>query len=150
MSRTRGGSAPEGAPGELPQGAPEELFPTNNIRFVIWEVARLTERVDNISAAVDKVGESIAKGFDRHSADLKERIGELKQPMVDLRADVKERHSELKKPIEDVESDVKGLRTEIEEIGRKVAFVKGAMWVLGGLFAILLLVAAAFLRKLLE
>ncbi len=86
----------EGAPQELPQGSPRDLHPTSDIRFVIVEVAKLTERIDHL--------------IDRHS---------------ELKSDAKETHGKL------------------IEIEKSISFVRGAIWVFGGIFALALVILGA-------
>jgi hypothetical protein len=96
----RAGPSDQGAPGELPQGSPRDLHPTSDIRFVITEVAKLTERIDNL---IDRVG--------------------------------------------DLKSDGKETRDRLFSIEKSISFVKGAVWVLGGFFALSLVVIGVLLRK---
>lgn len=94
-----------------------------DIRVVMREQGALGARVDGLKDAVEKLGNQIEKAFDRHTADMKERLGEIC-------------------------ADVKETDRKVVVIEQKVAFVKGAMWVLGSLFALAIAVgglAAAFL-----
>lgn len=115
----------EGAPEEQPQGNPRNLHPTSDIRFVIVEVAKLTERVDGLVVAVAGVAPGLEKALDRHAADVKERIGELK-------------------------ADSKEDRAKLVEIEKSMSFVKGAVWVLGGFFTLALVVIGSVLAWLLS
>lgn len=108
-------------PEEFPQVEPQELFPSNNIRFVMWEVAKLTERVEALTKAIEKVGPAMEKAMDRHAADLKEKVGDLK-------------------------SDLKETDTKVVAIEGKVNFVRGAMWVFGGLFTIAIVILGVWAR----
>lgn len=54
----------EGAPREQPQGTPRDLHPTSDIRFVMTEVAKLTERIDNL---IERVGDM--KGASKETSD---------------------------------------------------------------------------------
>lgn len=106
----------EGIPTEEPSGQPIDLHKTSDIRIVIREVGMLTERIDNLVRTVEKLGSGFEKALDKQSADLKERLA-------------------------DVKTDIKATDGKVVLIENKVSFVKGAMWVLGGLFV---LVIAAF------
>jgi hypothetical protein len=110
-------------PDDFPQVEPQELFPTNNIRFVISETAKLIERVDNLSKATEKLSGSFEKALEKHASDVRERIS-------------------------DVKSDVKESAGKIDALEKGVSFVKGAMWVLGGLFA-LAIVAVGIVGRML-
>jgi hypothetical protein len=87
-------------PQEFAQVAPRDLHPVADIRLVITDVAKLTERIDN----------------------LIERVGDLK-------------------------ADGKETRDRLFSIEKSISFVKGAMWVLGGLFTIALVVIGVLLRS---
>ena len=120
MGRARGGSD-EGVPRDEPQGQPRDLHPTSDIRFVIVEVSKLEERVSGLTSAVEKLPSSFEKAFDRHAADVKDQITELK-------------------------SDSKEHRNNVHDIQKSISFVKGAMWVFGGLFTIALIIMGILLR----
>lgn len=120
MGRLREGSD-VGAPDEQPQGSPRDLHPTSDIRFVIVEVSKLEERVAGLVAALEKLAPTFEKALEKHAADVKERVGEI-------RADGKENHDKL------------------IEIEKSFSFVKGALWVFGGLFTIALVVIGVVLR----
>lgn len=90
------------APPEEPQSSPpRDLYATSDIRFVMTEVAKFGERIDNLA----------------------ERLADLK-------------------------SDGKETRDRLLEIEKGISFVKGAMWVFGGLFAIALVVVGVLFRSL--
>lgn len=59
-----------------------EVF-TVEAKTVMWETAKLTERVDNLAAAIEKLGPSFEKSFDKHGTDMKERLGEIKGDVKD-------------------------------------------------------------------
>ena len=112
-------------PQDFPETSPpDELFPTNNIRFVMWETAKLTERVDGLTKAIEKLGPSFERALEKHAVDVKERIA-------------------------DVKADVKESSGKITDLEKGVSFVKGAMWVLGGLFAIAIVILGVVARALL-
>ena len=48
-----------GAPHEFPAEAPRDLHPTSDIRFVIYEVGKLTTAVERLSADVRSQSEKI-------------------------------------------------------------------------------------------
>lgn len=107
---------PSATPDDFPQvEPPEELFPTNNIRFVMWETAKLTERVEALTKAVEKLSSSFEKTSEKQTADLKEKLADIKV-------------------------DLKDTDTKVVSIEGKVNFVKGALWVFGGIFAVALVV----------
>lgn len=112
-------------PQSVPQIEPQELHPTNNIRFVMFEVAKLVERVDHLTKAIEKLPASMEKATDKISADAKER------------------HVELK-------SEHKDTRDRVITIESKVAFVKGAVWVGGGLFAVCMVVLGVLTKYALD
>lgn len=107
-------------PVDFAQVEPDELFPTNNIRFVMWETAKLTERVDGLTKAVDKLGPAFEKALDKHAADIKERIS-------------------------DVKADGKETSKKLGEVKESIDSFKGAMKVFGGIYALALVLVAAFL-----
>ena len=98
MARVRSDSD-QGSPVNEPQGTPRELHPTSDIRFVMIEVAKLTERIEHMVKKQDE-----------------------------LKADGRE------------------TRDRLFEIEKGVSFVKGAMYVLGGLFTLALVVIGVLLR----
>lgn len=110
----------DATPEDFAQGTPRDLHATSDIRFVMRETATLTERIEGLSKAIDKLGTSFEKSLDRHSADLKERLSEL-------RTDHKETTTKLGVAKESIDS------------------FKGAMKVFGGLYALALVLTAAFL-----
>ncbi len=91
--------ADQGVPTAEPQGTPRDLYPTSDIRFVMMEVAKLTERLDHLIKNQDEL-----KAGGRETRD------------------------------------------RLFEIEKGISFVKGAMWVLGGLFALTLVVVGVILR----
>lgn len=107
-------------PDDFPQVEPQELFPSNNIRFVMWEVAKLTERVDALAKSIDGIGPAFEKALDKHSSDVKERLGEMK-------------------------TDGKTSSDKVANLKESIDSFKGAMKVLGGIYALVLILAAAFL-----
>lgn len=119
-------AVPPQSPEDFPQTPPpRDLHRTTDIRFVITEIATLTERVGTMQRTLAQLPELIEKALDRHSSDLKERIIELK-------------------------SDFKETDGKVAEIEKKVAFVKGAMFVLGGIFTLSLVIVGVVAAKLLE
>lgn len=89
----------QGAPRDGPRGnPPRDLHPVADIRLVITDVAKLTERIDNL---IDRVS--------------------------DLRTDGKE------------------TRDKLYDVKESIASFKGAMKVFGGLYALALVLVAAFL-----
>ena len=145
-TRLPGPSDPE----EFPQVEPTELHPTNNIRFVMWEVAKLTERVDNLSTSVEKMAAALEKNADQHATSASQtaerNLTTLKESLATNYADVKERLTDFKASVDDIKDDVKEAKSDLVEIGKKVAFVKGAMWVFGGLFAIAIVILGVIAR----
>ncbi len=107
-------------PKDFAQVEPEELFPTNNIRFVMWETAKLTERVEGLTKAIDKLAPAFERTFDKHAADMKERIA-------------------------DVKADAKATRDALGKVKESIDSFKGAMKVLGGIYALALVVVAGLL-----
>lgn len=112
-------------PREFAEAVPRELYTTSDIRFVMRETATLAERIEGLTKSIDKLGPSFEKALDRHAADSKERFAELK-------------------------ADVKESGGKVEEFERKVAFVRGALWVLGGLFAIAVVLLGVIAKALLD
>lgn len=98
-------------PEEFAQSTPRDLHATSDIRFVMRETATLTERIEGLTKAIDKLGPSFEKALERQATDIKERLSELK-------------------------TDLKETDRKVGEFEKKVSFVRGAMWVLGGIFAI--------------
>lgn len=96
-----------------------------DIRFVMRETSALGERIDNLKDAVEKLTPIFEKALDRHSADLKERIADLK-------------------------SDLKCTDGKVADMEKTVAFTKGVTRVLGGLFAIALVLLGVIATKLLS
>src|SRR5438045_2809631 len=97
------GRSEEGEPRDEPRGPPRDLHPTSDIRFVIVEVSKLTERVDNLAQALAKLPLDLDRTLEKHAADVKERIGELK-------------------------TDGKETRKDVHDIQKSISFVKGAIW----------------------
>lgn len=126
---------PPEEPGSLPQTEPVELFPTTNIRHLISETGKLTERVDNLSRTVDKVSDAISNQGDKISA-LIEKQGEkisadLKERASEMRADFKEKVDEIKSDLKDLDQVAKNLQLDM-------SFYKGAIKVMGLIFALFL------------
>lgn len=98
---SRSGSAlPRDFPAVEP---PEELFPMTNIRFLMSETAKLIERVDGLVRSNEKLSASFDKAMEKHSADTKERLAEIK-------ADIKEivvKQGEMKETIDSFKGAVK-------------------------------------------
>ena len=112
------------SPEEFPQATPRELHPTSDIRFVIRETATLTERVDTLVKAVDKIGPALEKALEQSSIDAKERASEIKV-------------------------ELKEIGTKVHDLEKLVSTVRGAMWALGGLFAIALVIIGVVANTLL-
>ena len=108
------------------------MHPTTNIRFVMWEVARLTERLESLAKVVEKASDAAEKSAEKQAANVKEALGLHS-------ADLKERLAEVK-------ADVKEAKAEIIALGNKVFLGKGALWVFGGIFALALVLITAFAR----
>jgi hypothetical protein len=111
---------PPSTPDDFPQVEPAELFPTNNIRFVISETAKLIERVDSLTRAIEKADNKSERALDKHAAEMKERFTDLK-------------------------SEVKENAIKLSEVKSSIDSFKGAMKVLGGFYALALVLVAAFL-----
>jgi hypothetical protein len=58
---------------EVAQVQPTELHATSDIRFVMWEVGKLTTAVDGLTKAIDKLGDRVDKQSEKIS-DLKEKV----------------------------------------------------------------------------
>ena len=101
----------QGSPGFLPQGPPPDLYATSDIRFVMKEVAKLEERVDGLITAVEKLAPAFEKALDKHAADVKERIGEVK-------------------------ADAKETRDKLDLVRTDIATFKGAMRFAAGIYAL--------------
>jgi hypothetical protein len=112
-------------PRDFAEVPPRDLHATSDIRFVMRETATLRERVDGLTKAIDNLGPSFEKALEKHAADMKERATDLK---VDLKA-----------------TDAK-----VSDIEKAVSFVKGALWVLGGLFAVAVVLLGVIARALIE
>lgn len=121
-------------PDDFVEVEPTELHPTNNIRFVMWEVARLTERLEALAKAFEKSAESSDRLADKQATSLKDALG--------LHAtDIKERIAEVK-------VDVKEARNELREIDKKVAYVQGATRMLAAFSVIATLILGALFTAL--
>jgi hypothetical protein len=105
-------------PEDFPQTTPRDLYPIGDIRLVMRDIGALTERIDGLIKSVEKIGPASEKALDKQTAEVKEKL-------ADLKADLKETDS------------------KVVDIEKKVSFVKGAMWVLG-----LLLVAVGAVATL--
>lgn len=120
-------TSPE-SPKEFPQVEPsgvEELFPTNNIRFVIMETGKLIERVDGLSKAVDRLGPAAERLHDKHAADVKDWVRELKDAS-------------------------KTTNDNVAKLKESIDSFKGAMKVMNGVYALVLIIFGAFLTWLLR
>lgn len=105
-------------PGEMPQVTPRDLHATSDIRFVMLEVQKLTTQVERL-------------------------ISDVK----DQRADIKDLDRKVvAQPFDRLTDDVKDVKGKVSEIEKKVSFVKGAMWVLGGLFALSVAIGGLYLN----
>lgn len=65
MSNSNNHGSSEGTPQEYPQTNPRNLYPTTDIRFVVLELGKLEERVDNIIKASEKIADKLDKQSDR-------------------------------------------------------------------------------------
>jgi hypothetical protein len=108
------------SPADFPQTTPRDLHDTSDIRFVMRDVATLTERIDALTKAVEKIGPSFEKALDKQMVDMKERFSELK-------AEIKESN---------------GKQVEIKS---SIDTFKGGMKVLGWVYALALTVVTLFL-----
>lgn len=86
----------------------------------MWETAKLTERVDGLAKSIDGLGPTWEKALDKHGVDIKERFAELK-------------------------SDMKQTSDKVSNLKESIDSFKGAMKVVGGLYALVLIVIGAFL-----
>jgi hypothetical protein len=86
----------------------------------MWETAKLTERVEALTKSVDKLGPVFEKALERHSTDVKERFTEGK-------------------------AENKETASKVDRLEASIDSFKGAIKVLGGLYALALVVAAGFL-----
>lgn len=145
-------------PREMAEVEPHELFPTNNIRHVITETGKLTERVDSLSRAVEKVpaameaqGQKLASAIekisDKLAADFKDRTNEIKAGAKDradeIRKDLTEKTSEIKVEVKDV-------RNSVVELEKNLSFYRGALRTLGLAFALLVVIVGAVAKYLLD
>lgn len=84
------------------------------------KLAFLIERVDNLIRASDKLEASFERALDKQAVDTKERLNEIK-------------------------SDVKETNTKLTDMKSSIDSFKGAMKVMGGIYALALIVVSAFL-----
>lgn len=110
----------DSSPQEFAQTTPRDLHSTSDIRFVMRETATLTERIEGLTKAIDKLGPSLEKALDKQAADLKERIADIK-------------------------ADSTKTSDKLETVKTSIDSFKGAMKVFGGLYALALVLTAAFL-----
>lgn len=110
----------DSSPQEFAQTTPRDLHPTSDIRFVMVEVSKLTERLDNLISTVEKLSPTFEKALDKHTTDVKERL-------TDMKADSKETREKLGTMKESIDS------------------FKGAMKVFAGIYALALLLGGVFL-----
>lgn len=118
---------PDGSevPRDFAEVAPRDLHATSDIRFVMRETATLTERIEGLTKTIDRLLPSFEKAFEKHASEVKERLADLK-------------------------ADTKATDGKVVEIENKVAFVKGVMWVLGGIFALALVLLGVIAGKLIS
>lgn len=145
------------SPEDFPQVPPatQDLHPTSDIRFVMREMATLEERVSNLNTTVVQIEDRLQKAVERMSGDLKERISDLKEAGKASTADLKDANTkaaaEVKESLKELETGQKAkfdkIDNELIEFGKKVAFVKGGVWVLGTLFTIVAILLTALARK---
>lgn len=151
--RLPGPSSPEDFPQVPP--APMDLHATSDIRFVMREVAKLDERVANLITAVGQIEGRIEKAIDRMNGDLKERIADLKAASTSSATEIKDAGvktaDDIKESVKELETDTTAKLDKIDgeliDFGKKVAFVKGGVWVLGVLFTIVAILLTALARK---
>jgi hypothetical protein len=86
----------------------------------MWETAKLTERVEALTRAIDKLGPAFERALEKHAADMKERVADIK-------------------------SDAKESNKQVSGVTESIASFKGAMKVFGGIYALALVLVAAFL-----
>jgi hypothetical protein len=91
-------------PEDFAQVPPRNLHDTSDIRFVMVEMGKLTERLDGLVAAVDKLPPAIEKSAEKHTADMKERF-------VEVKADLKESREKIQGLANDISAFKGGLKT---------------------------------------
>ena len=87
----------------------------------MWETARLTERVEGLTKAIESLGTGLDRSFDKHGAEMKERLGEIK-------------------------SDLRDNAGKIDKLEDQVSRVKGAMYAIGVIFTVLAAIAAIIVK----
>lgn len=97
----RGVDAP---PEDFAQVPPRNLHDTSDIRFVMVEMGKLTERLDGLIAAVEKLPPAIEKSAERQTADMKERF-------VEVKADIKDSREKIQGLTNDISTFKGGLKT---------------------------------------
>lgn len=97
---------------------PRDMYATSDIRFVMLEVQKLTTQVERL-------------------------ISDVK----DQRSDIKELDRKVvAQPMDRLVEDMKDAKSKVSEIEKNVSFVKGAMWVLGGLLALSVTIGGLYLN----
>jgi len=112
----------QGAPREEPQGTPRvrDLHDTSDIRFVMVELGRLTERLDVLTSAIEKQSAAFEKASEKQTADFKERFVEVR-------------------------SDAKEVRDKLHEVDKSIATFKGGLKIIHLLYAAGLVLMSVFL-----
>ncbi|PBN44649.1 YtxH domain-containing protein [Sphingobium sp. D43FB] len=155
------------SPTEFAQASPRNLYDTSDIRFVMMEVAKLTDAADRQAAAnaklgerIDAQGEKLTTSLDAHGQKLTaafERLSEkltadLKDRTLEIKTGAKERADEIKKDLSEKATEIKGevkdLRNSVVDLEKNLSFYRGALRVLGlgfAIFIVLVGVGAKFL-----
>ncbi|CAM8655218.1 hypothetical protein [Sphingobium cupriresistens] len=126
-------------PREMAEVEPHELFPTNNIRHVITETAKLVERVDNLSRSVEKIPGEIASQVDKLAASLEKQNAAL---VASIEKTGEKITTDLRERIDEVKLETKGTKDKVTDLEKDMSFYKKIMAIMGAVF--LLLVAAVF------
>ena len=104
-----------------------------DIRVVMIEVGKLQGEMASLQSVVDKQSDRVDTSLEKHSAALSASI----EKAIDRYEKITERQTaDLKERLVEQKADLKALDGKVDELRQKVSFVKGAMWVLGGLFAL--------------
>jgi hypothetical protein len=82
-----------------------------DIRLVIADVAKLEERIGGLTTAVEKLGPAFEKALEKHAAEVKERIGDIK-------------------------TDAKETRDKLDLVRTDIATFKGAMRFAAAIYAL--------------
>lgn len=120
MAKSPSPKGPTAVPQDFPAVAPRDLYDVSDIRFVMRETATLAERIEGLTKAIEKLGPAFEKALDKQAADTKERIADLK-------------------------TDGKTTSAKLDTVKESIDSFKGAMKVFGGIYALALVLTAAFL-----